>query len=379
MPRLSTLQEQTRRRLLDLAASNATPEAYGARLLAILQAAIPTDGARLLGIDPATLLVNRTLAASANDGWARQAWLREAYLASAPLNYIDFPQLMRANLPAVAFQARQAECWGYPLQLLAGVSAAAHYRAFHETGAPVGGTLLGSLPAEEGWLGAMQLYRRDAGQSFRAGDVAFLRLVAPIIGRGLRAALDRERALMTPDDAWAEAGILVLGGDGGLHFSTPAGERWAARLRDAGRDQHPTLPTAVLAAVAGLRAGGAGGAAVVAPVPGGLVRVEASTTDADGAAVVLTAVRPPAPPDIPPSWPLTSGEREVVGLLLHGLSNAQIAARLHRSENTVQTHLRHAYAKLGVGSRTRLLARLFRETYWAGGKVGEVDELGEWA
>ena len=106
MPGLSTLQDQTRRGLLDLAASNATPDTFGARLLTLLQAAIPTDGARLLGIDPATLLVNRTLAASANDGWAQQTWLREAYLASAPLDYIDFPQLMRANLPAVALHER---------------------------------------------------------------------------------------------------------------------------------------------------------------------------------------------------------------------------------------------------------------------------------
>jgi DNA-binding CsgD family transcriptional regulator len=206
--------------------------------------------------------------------------------------------------------------------------------------------------------------------------VTFLRLIAPIVGRGLRASLARERALAGRDDDPTAAGILVLDASGELRFSTPAGEGWAARLRDAGRDQHPTLPTAVLAAVAGLRAGSQSGAAVLASVPGGLVRVEASTDGADGAAVVLTAVRPPSPPDVPLAWPLTSGEREVVGLLLHGLSNAQIAARLHRSENTVQTHLRHAYAKLGVSSRTRLLARLFQETYWADGRVGELEEVG---
>lgn len=376
MPRLSTLQDQTRRRLLDLVASTATPESFGARLLTILQAAIPTDGARLLGIDPVTLLVNRTLAASANDGWARQTWLRDAYLASGPLDYIDFPQLMRANLPAVALQERQAQCWGYPPQFLAPVSADEHYRTFHETGAPVGGTLLVSLPAEEGWVGAMQLYRREPRQPFRAGDVAFLRLVAPIVGRGLRAALDRERAMTGQGDDPAEAGIIIIGVDGTLRFSTPAGEGWVARLRDAGRDQHPTLPTAVLAAMAGLRAGRASGATVVAPVPGGLVRVEASVAGTEGAAIVLTAVRPPAPPDVPSAWPLTSGEREVVGLLLHGLSNAQIAARLHRSENTVQTHLRHAYAKLGVSSRTRLLARLFREAYWP--TLAAEEETEEW-
>jgi len=40
------------------------------------------------------------------------------------------------------------------------------------------------------------------------------------------------------------------------------------------------------------------------------------------------------------------------------------AARLHCGENAVQTHVRHAYAKLGVSSRIRRLARLFQETCW---------------
>lgn len=109
------------------------------------------------------------------------------------------------------------------------------------------------------------------------------------------------------------------------------------------------------------------------------MRIEAANSRDDGAAVVLTAIRPPAPSDVPLAWPLTSGEREVVGLLLHGLSNAQIAARLHRSENTVQTHLRHAYAKLGVNSRTHLLARLFQETYRTSGGVGDAEGACEWA
>ena len=70
------------------------------------------------------------------------------------------------------------------------------------------------------------------------------------------------------------------------------------------------------------------------------------------------------PPPVPPGWPLTPAERQVVALLVHGLSNRQIAERLVVSENSILSHLRHAYEKLGVGSRSELLARFFRETYW---------------
>lgn len=53
---------------------------------------------------------------------------------------------------------------------------------------------------------------------------------------------------------------------------------------------------------------------------------------------------------------LTAREREVFTLLLQGLSNAAIAARLHRSERTVENHVAGVFAKLGVNTRAQLLA-----------------------
>jgi DNA-binding CsgD family transcriptional regulator len=51
---------------------------------------------------------------------------------------------------------------------------------------------------------------------------------------------------------------------------------------------------------------------------------------------------------------LTPMENDVVRLVREGLGNKEIAARLFISPRTVQTHLTHVYAKLGIASRVQL-------------------------
>ncbi len=53
---------------------------------------------------------------------------------------------------------------------------------------------------------------------------------------------------------------------------------------------------------------------------------------------------------------LTAREADVLAGLQRRRSNAQIAADLHVSIETVRTHARHIYRKLGVSSRRELLA-----------------------
>ena len=55
---------------------------------------------------------------------------------------------------------------------------------------------------------------------------------------------------------------------------------------------------------------------------------------------------------------LTSAERRVAALAAAGMSNRQIAQHLFITLPTVETHLRHAFGKLGITSRAGLPAQL---------------------
>lgn len=55
---------------------------------------------------------------------------------------------------------------------------------------------------------------------------------------------------------------------------------------------------------------------------------------------------------------LSNREYEIAGLVAAGLTNAQIAYRLHLSRRTVENHIAHALAKLGARNRAELAARI---------------------
>jgi DNA-binding CsgD family transcriptional regulator len=57
---------------------------------------------------------------------------------------------------------------------------------------------------------------------------------------------------------------------------------------------------------------------------------------------------------------LTSSELSVVEIVAGGATNKEAAARLFLSPDTVNTHLRHAFAKLKIRSRVEL-ARIAAE------------------
>jgi DNA-binding NarL/FixJ family response regulator len=65
-------------------------------------------------------------------------------------------------------------------------------------------------------------------------------------------------------------------------------------------------------------------------------------------------------------WPgahlgLSQRESEVMKLMVHGSSNRAIAARLMLGDETIKTHVRSIYRKLGVTDRAQAVAYVLRE------------------
>lgn len=68
-------------------------------------------------------------------------------------------------------------------------------------------------------------------------------------------------------------------------------------------------------------------------------------------------------PRIAQQFNFSPREQQAVELLLQGLSNKEIANRMNISPNTVNTFFRLIMIKMGVSSRSGILARMIRATF----------------
>ncbi len=69
---------------------------------------------------------------------------------------------------------------------------------------------------------------------------------------------------------------------------------------------------------------------------------------------------------------LSAKERSVLGLLVMGLTNSEISARLFLAESTVKSHLSSAYTKMGVRSRSEAVSLLLDPKQPLGAAIGVV-------
>lgn len=106
-------------------------------------------------------------------------------------------------------------------------------------------------------------------------------------------------------------------------------------------------PDDIIAAVREARNGGS-------PMTGEVARKVVETFHRDKPVTSAPAASPMAV--------LTSREREVVQLLINGCLDKHIAEHLSISLQTVNSHLKHIYAKLSVHSRTEVVVRCLKNS-----------------
>jgi DNA-binding CsgD family transcriptional regulator len=216
--------------------------------------------------------------------------------------------------------------------------------------------------------GALAFFRAAGAPEFSAAEIELVAALAPDIAAAVR------RTLLVSEIAHRDAeqgpGMAVLRVDG-LSIEVEMASRAARVLMDQMPDTRlGGVPVGVVMLVSRLvAAGGRRQTARVRLRSGRWMSVQLDVLQSaeEGAERLSLVIEPVAPYElaevIADAYGLTAREREVARLVVSGKSNPEVAAALSISLTTVQDHLKKVFAKLGVGSRHELTARMFFDQY----------------
>src|SRR3954447_8379395 len=318
---------------------------------------VPFDGAAWFGMDPKTILPSAPVRVeNIEEGHCESYWTREASVEDALL----YRDLARAPLPAGSLYsvtddspARSARY----REFLAPQGYGDEVRAVCKTGGSTWGTF--------------DLFREKGRTPFSEQDLSFLAAIGPLVAAALRsfaaaASTSSAAGSEAPGTAWFLNGsLLSLDDQAEQWFIELAGPTWLAI---------PLSMTGVYAAVARAQAVAEGrerGPAAVRlrGISGRWLSVHASALRAVGgpAGPIAVTIAPAKSSQIAPiiveAYCLTAREQQITQAVARGLSNQEIAAELFLSSHTVRDHLKAVFAKVGVGSRGELVAKLFADHY----------------
>jgi DNA-binding CsgD family transcriptional regulator len=315
-------------------------------------AVVPTDACSVVATDPDTGLFVH--------GWLEQVPERlvERYMAELypreAADYLDLAHsgrvittrnsrafLAMLNAEGLAYRARTALCTG------------------------------------DGIWGSWCLFRERGSPGFGEREARFLRVIAPHIGAGMRSAALMEAAC---GDALPGApggpGVVVLDEKRRITMRSSGSGALLEDLASVGASP-ALLPYAVMSLLSAMdlaaaRTGGLAAVEVRAPGRSGrwyTLRSTRTEPDADHRVSTVVIIEPTTHPSrgraLGRLYGLTARETEVLRLVLRGDSNKKIAVALKLSHHTVQDHVSHACAKVGVRGRRALLARLYQDGFTA--------------
>jgi DNA-binding NarL/FixJ family response regulator len=189
----------------------------------------------------------------------------------------------------------------------------------------------------------------------RSGEVALLEVAAPGSDRTI---------MVVADDEVAEQRLLdLLGSTYRASADRPeivllSFQRLSAAQQQLGRFRDPSGPRVVVVApeaspvqVRELFGAGVDGLVLERDVEEALLPTLAAVSAGQ-------LVLPRSRRDHVARPALSTREKQVLGLVVLGLSNQDVAAKLHVTEATVKSHLTSSFRKLGVRSRSEAAARM---------------------
>jgi DNA-binding CsgD family transcriptional regulator len=241
------------------------------------------------------------------------------------------------------------------------------YRRAREVGVPLEQVMAVMLHVDDRWQSGLSLYR-ERRRPFSERERASLQRITPALANAVRSC-----HLFGAAAEWGAALDALLAVQGAsivlvAPFATEVTrtaqaahliETWfAPHERRAGSLPEPLIEALAQATAAGLSQG--------APVQWTKSRANATLqvsfvpVTGMGRAkwmLVLREIADASP--MPPAWQarLTQREQEVVAAVMRGWDNRLIASELGCTEATVKKHLQKIFDKLGVQSRTALVAR----------------------
>lgn len=325
-----------------------------------LRRVISFDACCMGTIDPGTLLITSEVSEGLPD---------HAFGLAAENEYLvddvyKFSQLARAT-----------QRFGILSQGTQGEPQRSHrYRAVMPT---IGATheLRAVFVADQACWGGVTLFRRPESPDFTRVEGQFLAQLSAPLAEGFRVALRQERHTVTVDQYGP--GLILLGSDGAVQAINGAAHAWLAELSEPGqRWDSGWLPAPIheVAMRARLIAQQSAAPLLQAHLrvltrAGRWLIVHGSHLSRPDQHMAQTAIILEMAPSseiarlLMQVYGFTAREREVVQLVLRGLSSAEMAQALRVSSHTVQDHLKAIFMKVGVRSRGELVARMLGDHY----------------
>ena len=369
-------EERVRQDILRLCHAGLDPMSLMVESVRRLRKIMPIDASFLATADPATLLFTGAVV--------------DDILARATGQFVEneFMQDDAVKFTRLARGCSRVRSLG--LETRGELSRSARYR---EILAPMdlGDELRAALVAGSKCWGFMCLHRERSGPNFTAGEATFLEKLTPHLAEGLRTAL-LIRKVQVSSPSTPGPGLLLLADDLSLAGITPAAEAWLGELAESDWPSSSELPGSVRAVAARLlalerdadqtlhdllprtRLRTASGRWLV------LHAARLRTLDAKGQIAVIFEEAQPTEiaPLIVDAYGLTNREAEITGLILRGLSTADVSETLHITTNTVQDHFKAIFDKVGVRSRRELVGQVFAQQYQPRMAIGRQIDVDGW-